>query len=70
MTVIIAPAKGSPTASAPASARTAITSTLGRRRRTAATVQATEATRPRAVPAVHGGGPPRAPRRGGGGCRR
>ena len=43
MTVIIAPANASPTASAPASAGTAITSTLGRRRRTTATVQATEA---------------------------
>ena len=53
MTVIIAPANGSSTTSAPARASTAMTSTLGWPRRIAATVQPTENTRPSTVPAIH-----------------
>ena len=52
MTVIMAPANVSPTASAPARASTAMTSTDGWRRRIAATVQAIEAPRPSTVPVV------------------
>jgi hypothetical protein len=53
ITVIIAPAKGSLTQSAPANASNAITSTLSCRRRTAATIQTTERTKPSIVPSVH-----------------
>ena len=53
ITVIIAPANGSSTTSAPASASTAMTSTLSWPARIAATVQPTENTRPSTVPAIH-----------------
>src|SRR6478672_2609752 len=53
MTVIIAPANGSFTTRAPASARTAMTSTLSRPRRIDPTIQPTENTRPSTVPAIH-----------------
>ena len=53
ITVIIAPANGSLTTSAPASARTAMTSTLNWPRRIDATIQPIEKTRPSTVPAIH-----------------
>ena len=49
--MIIEPAKGSPTTRAPARASTAMMSTLSWRRLIAATVQVSDASRPRAVPA-------------------
>ena len=52
ITVITAPANGSPTARAPASASTAMTSTLGWWRRIAPATQDTEKTRPSTVPAI------------------
>ena len=53
ITVITAPANGSPTASAPARASRAITSTLGSRRRNAPTVHQVDSVRPSTVPALH-----------------
>src|SRR5664280_1783481 len=53
ITVIMAPAKGTLTARAPARASTAMMSTLSCRRRIASTVQTTEKPRPSTVPRIH-----------------